>query len=190
MYAVALAEDVELRPLEPWRAGEFLEHMDRARAGIDPWIPWATRSTDPESARATLQKFADKQAADTGRIYGIWLRGTLVGGVMFVRFDAEGGVCEIGVWTEPAAQGRGLVSAAVRHLLDYALVERGLYRAEWWNSTVNLRSRAVARRLGMTLDGTLRAHTEHLGVRLDLEVWSMLAPEWRAARGAGAPTGS
>ncbi|MEV7217521.1 GNAT family protein [Kitasatospora cineracea] len=188
MYAVALAEDAELRPLEPWQAEEFLEHMDRARAGVDPWIPWATRSTDLESARATLRKFADKQAADAGRIYGMWLDGTLVGGVMFVRFDAAAGVCEIGVWTEPAAQGRGLVTAAARRLLDYALLERGLYRAEWWNSTVNLRSRAVARRLGMTLDGTLRKHTEHLGVRLDLEVWSMLAPEWRAVRSGAGPT--
>ncbi|MFJ1754484.1 GNAT family N-acetyltransferase [Kitasatospora sp. NPDC088134] len=182
MYAVALAEDAELRPLEPWQAQEFLEHIDRGRAGIDPFIPWATRTTDLESARATLQLFADKQCSDSGRLYGIWLDGTLVGGVMFVNFDAKGGVCEIGVWSEPAGQGRGLVTTAVRHLLDYALIERGLYRAEWWNSTVNVRSRATARRVGMQHDGTLRGYTEHLGERLDLEIWSMLAPEWKAAR--------
>ncbi|MEV4557479.1 GNAT family protein [Kitasatospora sp. NPDC049285] len=182
MYAVALTQDAELRPLEPWQATEFLEHMDRARANTDPWIPWATRSTDLESARATLQKFADKQSADSGRLYGIWLEGTLVGGVMFVSFDAGSGVCEIGVWTEPAAEGRGLITAAVRHLLDYALVERGLHRAEWWNTAENLRSRAVAQRVGMTLEGTLREYTEHLGRRRDMEIWSLLAPEWRATR--------
>ncbi|MFF0392808.1 GNAT family N-acetyltransferase [Kitasatospora sp. NPDC004615] len=184
MYTVALAENAELRPLEPWQAEEFLAHMDRARATVDPFIPWASISTDLASARATLQRYADKQAADAGRIYGIWLDGTLVGGTMFVHFDAKGGVCEIGVWSEPAGRGRGLVTEAVRHLLDYALLERGLYRAEWWNSTVNPRSRATAQRLGMTLDGTMRKHTEHHGERLDLEIWSMLAPEWRAAREA------
>lgn len=178
MYAVPLTADAELRPLEPWQAAEFLTHMDRARANIDPWIPWATRSTDLESARVTLQGFADKQAADARRIFGIWLDGTLVGGVMFVAFDAEGGTCEIGAWSEPAGQGRGLITAAVRRLLDYAFVERGLHRAEWHNSTVNSRSRAVAQGLGFQLDGVLREVVKFQGARQDYEVWSMLAPEW------------
>lgn len=181
MYAIPLTEDAELRPLEPWQAAEFLSHMDRARDGIDPWIPWATRSTDLDSARATLQSYADRQAADSGRIFGIWLDGTLVGGAMFVRFDAKAGTCEIGVWSEPAGGGRGLVGAAVRHLIDYALVERGLHRVEWWNSTVNARSRAVAQRMGMRLDGVMREFTLHNGVRLDYEVWSLLAREWHPA---------
>ncbi|WP_042382447.1 GNAT family N-acetyltransferase [Streptacidiphilus melanogenes] len=178
MYAVALAPDAELRPLDPWQAEEFLAHIDRAREGIDPFIPFAARNTDLESARATLQGYADRQAQDTGRIYGIWLDGTLVGGVMFVRFDAAAGNCEIGVWSEPAGQGRGLVTAAVRRLLAYAFEERGMYRAEWWSSTRNERSRAVAQRLGMTLDGTLRQYYPHNGVRHDKEIWSMLASEW------------
>jgi RimJ/RimL family protein N-acetyltransferase len=178
MYAVPLAPDAELRPLEPWQAEEFLANIDRGRAGIDAFIPFATRSTDLESARATLQGYADRQARDTGRIYGIWLGGVLVGGCMFVHFDAATGTCEIGVWSEPAGQGRGLVTAAVRRLLAYAFEERGMQRVEWWNSTVNERSRAVAQRVGMTLDGTLREHYPYQGVRHDMEIWSLLASEW------------
>jgi ribosomal-protein-serine acetyltransferase len=187
VYAIPLIEgadvDAQLRPLEPWQAEEFLAHIDRARPNTDPWIPWATRSTDLESARRTLQGYADKQAADAGRIYGIWLDGTLVGGTMFPHFDAARGSCEIGVWCEAAAQGRGLITAAVRKLIDYALIERGLHRVEWINSTVNLRSRAVAQRVGMHLDGVLRDYTEHRGERQDAEVWSLLAPEWLELRG-------
>ena len=184
MYAIPLAggTDAELRPLEPWQAGEFLAHMDRARSNTDPWIPWAARSTDLASARRTLQGYADKQAADAGRIFGIWLDGTLVGGTMFPHFEPADGVCEIGVWCEAAAQGRGLITAAVRRLIDYALIERGLYRVEWINSTVNLRSRAVAQRVGMQLDGVLRGYMEFHGRRQDAEIWSMLAPEWQELR--------
>ncbi|MEV7779950.1 GNAT family protein [Kitasatospora sp. NPDC088351] len=181
MFAVPLAENAELRPLEPWQAAEFLAHIDRARAHTDPWIPWASRSTDLDSARATLQGYADRQAADTGRIYGIWLDGTLVGGVMFVHFSADAGNCEIGVWTEPAGEGRGLVGAAVRHLIDYAFGTRGLHRVEWYSSSANARSRAVAQRMGMKLDGTLREFFLHNGVRHNKEVWSILAPEWKPA---------
>ncbi|BFV56906.1 GNAT family protein [Kitasatospora sp. CMC57] len=182
MYAVPLTDDAELRPLQPWQAAEFLAHMDRARANVDPWIPWATFSTDLDSARATLQRYADRQATDSGELFGIWLDGTLVGGVMFVSFDVKAGRCEIGAWCEPAAQGRGLITAAVRRLLDHAFTVRGLHRAEWWNSTVNTRSRAVARKLGMHLDGTMREWCEFQGARQDYEIWSVLAHEWQKTR--------
>src|SRR5579859_3210150 len=130
--------------------------MDRARATVDPWIPWASVSSDLESARATLQRYADNQARDAAHLYGIWLDGTLVGGVMFVHFDVQSGICEIGCWLEPAGEGRGLITRASRQLIEWAFAERGMNRIEWRTSTANTRSGNVARRLGMSLDGVLR----------------------------------
>lgn len=178
MFKVDLGDSAELRPLEPWQAEEFLAHMDRARATVDPWIPWASVSTDLDSARHSLQRYADKQAEVGGGIYGIWLDGVLVGGTMFVHLDAHGGTCEVGCWLEPAGTGRGLVTRAMRVLIDYALITRGLYRVEWHCRPDNVASSNVARRLGMRLDGTLRqAYTWH-GVRYDIEIWALIAPEW------------
>ncbi|MEV4434426.1 GNAT family protein [Streptomyces sp. NPDC049555] len=167
-----------LQPLEPWRAQEFLDHIDRARATVDPWIPWATRSTDLESATAVLQRYADSQAKDAGRIYGIWLEGVLVGGVMFTQFDAATGVCEIGCWLEPAGEGRGLVHHASRILIDWAFRERGMSRVEWRTTPANRRSIEAARRLGMTREGVLRRNYPYRGERHDTEIWSLLAEEW------------
>lgn len=180
MFAITLAEGAELRPLEPWQAEEFLAHLDRARATVDPWIPWASASTDLPSARATLQRYADLAARDAGRLHGIWLDGTLVGGTMFVAFDAVAGSCEIGCWSEPAGQGRGLVTRAVEHLVDWAVRVRGIHRVEWRTRPDNVASRNVARRLGMRVDGVLREGYPYRGVRYDTEVWSVLAPEWTA----------
>lgn len=178
MLTIMLTDEAELRPLEPWQAEEFLAHLDRARAGIDPWIPWASRSTDLDSARATLQRYADLAASDTGRLYGIWLDGTLVGGTMFVGFDTASGSCEIGCWLEPAGQGRGLVTKAAERLIDWAFRDRGMHRVEWITRPDNTASSNVARRLGMQLDGVLRESYPYQGVRYDSEVWSLLAPDW------------
>jgi RimJ/RimL family protein N-acetyltransferase len=178
VFAITLDDGAELRPLEPWQAEEFLAHLDRARAAIDPWIPWASMNTDLDSARVTLQRYADMAAHDTGRVYGIWLDGTLVGGTMFVSFDAAAGTCEIGCWLEPTAQGRGLVTRAVGHLLDWAVRERGIHRIQWLTRPDNTASSNVARRLGMRLDGVVREDWEYQGVRHSTEVWSLLAPEW------------
>ncbi|MCX4546190.1 GNAT family N-acetyltransferase [Streptomyces sp. NBC_01565] len=178
MFTLPLGDHARLRPLEPWQAPEFLAHIDRARPCVDPWIPWATFSTDLDSATASLQRYADRLAADTGRIYGIWLDGTLVGGVMFTRFDSGSGVCEVGCWTEPAGEGRGLVTRACRSLIDWAFRERGMSRVEWWVTAGNTRSIEVARRLGMTREGVLRQRSSYRGARHDSEVWSVLSGEW------------
>ncbi|GAA2615268.1 GNAT family protein [Dactylosporangium fulvum] len=177
MFNVPLGDGAELRPLEPWQAEEFIAHMDRARETVDPWVPWASVSTDLVSARATLQRYADLAARDAGRLYGIWLDGTLVGGTMFVSFDAAAGNCELGCWLEPAGQGRGLVTRAVRMLVDWAVHTRGMHRVEWRCRPDNIASSSIARRLGMRLDGVLREEYLYRGVRHDLEVWSLLASE-------------
>ncbi|WP_230414755.1 GNAT family N-acetyltransferase [Micromonospora tarapacensis] len=84
-------------------------------------------------------------------------------------------------------RGRGLVTRAVGRLVDWVVDERGLHRVEWRTNAGNARSIAVARRLGMRRDGVLREVLPGPDGRIDLEVWSVLAPEWRARRG-GVPS--
>ncbi len=185
MYAMSLGDDgAQLRPLEPWQAAEFLAHIDRGREFIGAQNGLPDVVTDLESSRAFLQAYADKAAADTGRIHGIWADGGLVGAVILRTFDAGRGTAEAGCWLEPAAVGRGLVTRAVRLLIDWAVEERGVHRVDWWVSSANQPSIAVARRLGMTRDGVLRESHLYRGIRHDEEVWSVLAPEWRAAKHA------
>ncbi|GGM81109.1 N-acetyltransferase [Lentzea pudingi] len=181
MFVKPLGTDgAELRPLDPWQAGEFFAHMERGREFIGQHIGFADRAKDLESARELLQDYADKAAADTGRIFGIWLDDKLVGGVLIRVMDVPQGRAEIGVWLEPAATGKGLITRAARLLVDWLIRERGVHRVEWLVSSANAPSIAVARRLGMSKDGVLRSYFLFRGVRQDLEVWSLLAPEWES----------
>jgi ribosomal-protein-serine acetyltransferase len=183
VFSVPLTTDgARLCPLEPWHAEEFLAHLDRGREFIGQYIGFADRATDLDSSRALLRAYADMAAADTGRIYGIRTGDTLVGGVLFRRMDLEQGVVEVGCWLEPAGTGQGLATRAARVIIEWAVETRGAHRVEWQVKAGNVASVAVARRLGMTRDGVLRDAVLHRGERLDLEVWSVLAPEWRARR--------
>lgn len=114
------------------------------------------------------------------RDLGIWQRGTLVGGVLFVSLSTTTGVCEAGCWLEAGAEGQGLVTRAARVIIDWAVRERGIHRVEWVTKAGNERSIAVARRLGMRRDGVLRGAAPTPDGRADMEVWSVLAPEWTA----------
>jgi RimJ/RimL family protein N-acetyltransferase len=174
LFSHHLTETAELRPLEPWQAAEFSAYVGRVRPHLAPWLPWAHTITDTESSRKFLQRYADEQARGGGRIFGIWLDGALEGGALFRIFDPQSGVCELGVWLSPGAQGRGLVTRAASHLVDWALKERGMARVEWRVTPANTPSIAVAKRLGMRHEGTLREVFPFNGVRQDLEIWALL----------------
>ncbi|MFE9425283.1 GNAT family N-acetyltransferase [Kitasatospora sp. NPDC006697] len=175
MLSHPLADGAELRALEPWRAEEFHAFIERARPHLAPWLPWATAMDDPAKVRHWLTRCAEAQARDGKRIFGIWLDGELVGGIEFASFDPALGTCELGAWLAPEAEGRGLITRAARHLIDWALHTRGLTRVQWRATTANTRSLAVAHRLGMRREGVLRSAFTAGGVRQDVEVWALVA---------------
>ncbi|MBY8343461.1 GNAT family N-acetyltransferase [Streptomyces spinosirectus] len=181
MLGLTLRDGARLGALELWHAEEFADHMDRAREHIRPWVGARFVTDDVDEARATLKRYSKSQAADGARLYGIWRDDVLVGGVMYVHFDAALGNCEIGCWLEPSAEGHGLVTSASGALVDWALTTRGLHRAEWHCRADNTRSSAVAKRLGMTREGLRREAWPYEGRRYDKEIWAVLATEWKSA---------
>lgn len=186
MLSWPLTGGAEMRALEPWRAEEFAAYIERHRAHLARWLPWAKALVDVDGTRAWLQRYADETARDAGRVYGIWLDGELVGGTLFRVFDTRWNTAEIGVWLCPDATGRGLVTRAAERMIAWAVAERGINRVEWRCVPDNARSVAVAERLGMTYEGTLRCAFPYQGTVHDVQVWALLADEWRARSAARA----
>jgi ribosomal-protein-serine acetyltransferase len=190
VFLYPLGDDAGLGMLEPWHAEQFAAAVDQARAYLAPWVPFAHSVTDVDSARVLLQRLADRHAGDTAHLYGIWQDGQLIGGAVFPQFDTGTGICELGVWLVPRVAGRGLITKAARYLLDWAIRIRGMSRVEWHTNPENERSKAVARRLGMTCEGVLRSAFVLAGKREDVEIWSILAHEWLAGAATTGPFGA
>ena len=180
MLAVALTDEFELRGLEPWQGAVFAAHLEANRAHLTPWLPWVESIVDVPSATAWLQNYADKLSRDEGRIFGIWRGTELVGSVLFRTFDATAGACEIGCWLGKGVEGNGLMTTAARTLVDWAFGVRGMTRVCWLTKPDNVRSIAVAERLGMTREGILRKYFTHNGVHHDTLVLAIIAEEWTA----------
>ncbi|WP_191330126.1 GNAT family N-acetyltransferase [Frigoribacterium sp. ACAM 257] len=105
----------------------------------------------PADARFFLERIVDHGWA-TGREATWGLRGpgsSLLLGVVSVRMRTR----DIGFWTTPAARGRGLMTAAVRLVADWALGDGGLDQLHWEGYVGNDASAAVARRTGFTYTG-------------------------------------
>ena len=99
---------------------------------------------------------------------------------------------EVGYWLGSAGRGRGLMTAAVGLVAEYAFAPEGLglQRMLWYAHVGNWASRRLAWRLGFTFEGTVRAHLVQRGQRRDAWVATLVAgdPIEPKTRWLGVPT--
>ena len=89
----------------------------------------------------------------------------------------------IGYWLAAGEQGRGVMTAAVRVMVDHAFRSMGLNRVVINAATHNDRSRAIPQRLGFVEEGTARQAVCVGGRHFDDVVYAMLAEDWPAQDG-------
>lgn len=167
----------ELRLLELHDSDPLFALADANREHIRPWLPWIAWT----SSAADVKKFvrsALKQFSDGDGFHaGVWVENRLGGCIGLHPVDWRNRHVSIGYWLGQEYEGRGLVTAGVRAVARYCFESLGLERVEIRAATENLRSRAVAERLGFTFEGTLRRAQRVDGRWLDNAVYSMLRDE-------------
>jgi RimJ/RimL family protein N-acetyltransferase len=105
--------------------------------------------------------------------------GKIPGGISLHHTDWETGITEVGYGVRPRYRGRGFAPEAVGAVARWAF-SLGLHRVELRTITENEASKRVAVKAGFTFEGTLRqAQREDDGLH-DLQVFSLLAGDFRA----------
>jgi ribosomal-protein-serine acetyltransferase len=106
------------------------------------------------------------------------LDGRIVGGAGFHGVDWINRSSSIGYWLTAEAQGRGLMSGAVRALLAHAFETLELHRVVIEVVVDNARSRAIPERLGFREEAVLREAKLIGGRYEDAALYAMLASDW------------
>jgi RimJ/RimL family protein N-acetyltransferase len=101
--------------------------------------------------------------------------GERVGVAFAPTIEPEAATAELGYAVVPGARGRGVATAALGLLTDWAMSALGAERLELRISVENAASKRVAERCGYVREGVLRSVHVRAGVREDTEVWSRLA---------------
>ena len=121
---------------------------------LQRWEPWAaleqTLASVGAHTRTELAGWLDGTRLPTA----IRARGEIIGSAG-LRIEQRLGSAEIGYWIDGAWEGRGAVSRAAAALAEPALGDLSLDRVEIRTATHNVRSRAVAERLGFVHERTV-----------------------------------
>ncbi|MEU9402396.1 GNAT family protein [Streptomyces sp. NPDC048242] len=126
-----------------------------------------------EHAEAFIGVVARGWADDSEYHFGLFLPDGALAGMLGVMRRGPG-AAEVGFWATREHRGRGYMTEAALAAARWAFTDVSVDRLEWRAEVGNLPSRAVAERVGFTMEGTLRAAVAHRGVRRDSWVGSLL----------------
>jgi ribosomal-protein-serine acetyltransferase len=178
MFKHDLGDGADLRFLELRHAPEFLEFVAANTDHLRVWLEWGQTIQTLEQAQNFIKRGITRYAEDGLPWVGLWLENRLVGGILFFPVDARAKSTMIGYWLGGNVAGRGLMSKAVLAMLGFVFDDLGLNRLELQAHVDNLKSRALAERLGFSFEGVMRQVWTLHGQLVDHAAYAMLKSDW------------
>jgi ribosomal-protein-serine acetyltransferase len=187
MFQLPVDDEICLVLAEERHAEAMTDLIRRNQQRLARWEPWAEQPATLDGTRAYIRAALDDFAR--GRQISTII--ALDGGRRYVgrcgiRINPYASSGDIGYWLDGAYEGRGIASRSARALISSAFDELKLARMELRTSVHNLRSRAVAERLGFGLEGTLPAGLRFAQRADDVAFYSVSAERWAALQAAAA----
>ena len=148
---------------------------------------WTYLAYGPFRTRESYRAWVDSVHAGTDPLFFAILAnaGTdPVGVASYLRIAPEAGSCEVGHLNFSARLKRSPAATEAMYLMMETAFRLGYRRYEWKCDALNAPSRAAARRLGFSYEGTFRQATVYKGRNRDTAWYAAIDTEWPALRQA------
>ena len=153
MFPHPVSASIVLRILQDHHADELFALTERNRKYLRRWLPWLDATTRTEHTRDFI-RHSLKGFSEAGTVScGIWHHGTLCGVVGYNAVDWESKTAFIGYWLAEEHQGKGIISDSCRTLIRHAFEEYRMERIVIHVAEGNVKSQAIAARLGFIPKG-------------------------------------
>jgi ribosomal-protein-serine acetyltransferase len=176
--SIRIDDNIELRPVCVDDCDELYAAIERNRARLREWLPWAGLTFNKKELLHFLGQKEIENASRTSLTTHIRFQGEFCGAVGLHIIDARHRNSSIGYWLDAGYEGRGIMTRACRAMVTTGFESYGLHRIEIRCGRDNAKSSAIPRRLGFTEEGILR-EAEWVADRwVDLRVFGMLGKDW------------
>ncbi len=160
---------------------------DIYRYGRDPevarhvlWDAYRSVGEARSYLRYMLRKYRAREPASWGIEYA--QTGEIIGTIGFMWIQSDNASAEVGYSLGRDYWNRGLMTEALRAVIDFGFGRMNLNRIEAQHETDNPASGAVMRKCGMCREGTLRQRLYNKGRYVDVDLYAILRSDYRAAR--------
>lgn len=179
MFVHKVTDEISLKLMRQKDAEELFNLVDQSREHLREWLPWVDSMKSSETYRPIITAWLQQFAEEDGFQAGVMYKGELVGFAGFHSIDYTNKQTSIGYWLAEAYQGKGIMTAVVSSLVDYAFEQYDMHRIEIKCGADNEKSRGIPERLGFLEEGVIRDGEFLYDHFHDLIVYSMLEEDWK-----------
>ena len=147
-------------------------------------VLWDAHRTIGESRtylRYMLRRYRQREAASWGIEYRA--TGRIIGTIGFMWIQSDNSAAEVGYSLARDFWNRGVMTEALKAVIEYGFGRMNLNRIEAQHETTNPASGAVMRKCGMRQEGILRQRLYNKGRYVDVALYAILRDDYRTARG-------
>ncbi len=179
MFDLRVRDNLQLQLIQLDDAPELFALIDANRTYLRKWLPWLDTTKAVTDTQYFIKSTLDRSAKHKVLVATIREDEKIVGVIGFNQIDWQNRCGYIGYWLAASSQGKGIMTAACRVLIDYAFTTIDLNRLVIACASENQRSRAIPERLGFKHEG-VEDRAEWLYDRyVDHEMYALFAREWQ-----------
>lgn len=166
-----------LRKISLYDADEVFDIIDSDRDHLRTWLPFVDLTFSSKNTKEFVEQLSKPFSQEL--VFTICYADKITGLIGFKEIDKINKKLEIGYWINSTNEGKGLVSASCRTLIDNAFNKMDMNRIQIKCGVGNLRSSMIPKRIGFKFEGIERCGEKHDNRFIDLEVYSLLRKEWK-----------
>lgn len=169
-----------IRCWNPADAPLLKDAVDASREHLKPWMPWAHKETSLQDQIERLRQVRGQFDLSRDFVYGIFDRDeTLVLGSTGLHTRVGKHAREIGYWIHVDHIGKGYATEVSAALTKVAFEIDSVDRVEIHCDPENLASSTIPKKLGYTLEATLRRRSHWPDGKVeDSMIWTIFAQQY------------
>ncbi|HDR7601785.1 TPA: GNAT family N-acetyltransferase [Bacillus mycoides] len=174
-------EEVSLRMFNEGDAEKFYNLIISSKSYLKEWLGWIDYIESPEDTvkniKARLKEFMENGGYP--KSFAIIYKGDIAGTIGFNDINKANKIGIVGYWLGENFQGKGIMTKALKTLIDYGFKELALNKIEISVAVENKKSRALPERFGFVEEGKLRQAEWLYDHYVDHVIYGLLAAEWK-----------
>lgn len=163
---------------------ELKDSWDIFEYGRDPQVArhvlWDAYTSEYEARRYIRyqqHKYRLREPASWGIVFKE--TGKVIGTIGYMEYSEQNSTVEVGYSLAKEYWNRGIMTEALRKVIDYTFVELGINRIEAQFETTNPASGKVMAKCFMKYEGTMRQRLFNKGKYVDVSVYAILRKDTR-----------
>lgn len=179
MKQITITDKLYLKEISISDAPDLFAIMDNERDSLRKFLPFIDYTHKLSDTEEFIRSVENGGISGLNTVFVIKCNDNTAGLIGYKDTDMLNKRTEIGYWLSERFRGKGFVTQASQALIQHAFEKMDINRVQLRASVNNHKSIAVAKRLGLTLEGREREGELLVSGFTDLYLYSILKSEWK-----------